>query len=167
MQALKAHGLTVSNILSTSTADLDQLIKKVGFHNRKADFIKRAAQILHDQYADDVPETFEEVIALPGVGPKMGHLFMQIAWNKTNGIGVDVHVHRISARLGWTKKAKDPEDTRKQLEAWMPRDYWRPVNKLFVGFGQTICTPVATKCSDCALSSGLCPSRKQKKQKTL
>jgi endonuclease III len=49
---------------------------------------------------------------LPGVGPKMSHLCMQYAWGKTEGIGVDVHVHRISNRLGWVRSTT-PEATRK------------------------------------------------------
>ena len=61
-------------------------------------------------------------VALPGVGPKMAHLVMDIAWGNVTGIAVDTHVHRISNRLGWVKKTtKDPEDTRKALEDWLPR----------------------------------------------
>ena len=61
-------------------------------------------------------------MSLPGVGPKMAHLCMDIAWDNVTGIGVDTHVHRISNRLCWTKKpTKDPEETRKALEEWLPR----------------------------------------------
>ena len=59
---------------------------------------------------------------LTGVGPKMAYLVMKSAWNVIDGIGVDTHVHRISNRLGWVKKpTKQPEDTRKALEDWLPR----------------------------------------------
>ena len=61
-------------------------------------------------------------VKLPGVGPKMAHLCMDVAWGEVTGIGVDTHVHRISNRLGWTRKrTQDPEQTRKALEEWMPR----------------------------------------------
>ena len=57
-----------------------------------------------------------------GVGPKMAYLVMKSAWNAIEGIGVDTHVHRISNRLGWVKKTtKQPEDTRRALEDWLPR----------------------------------------------
>ena len=60
-------------------------------------------------------------VSLPGVGPKMAHLCMDIAWNNVTGIGVDTHVHRIANRLKWTKKpTRDPEETRKALEDWLP-----------------------------------------------
>lgn len=73
-------------------------------------------------------------------------------------IGVDVHVHRISNRLGWVKKAtKSPEDTRKELESWLPYEYWDEINYLMVGFGQTICTPINPKCDICS-NRDICPS---------
>ena len=52
----------------------------------------------------------------------MAHLVMDLAWGNVTGIAVDTHVHRISNRLGWVKKAtKNPEDTRKALEEWLPQ----------------------------------------------
>lgn len=75
--------------------------------------------------------------------------------------GVDTHVHRISNRLGWVKKTtKNPEGTRKELEAWLPKELWEEVNHLLVGFGQTICKPVNPQCSTCSNLS-LCPFGKK------
>jgi len=72
--------------------------------------------------------------------------------------GVDTHVHRISNRLGWVKKiTKTPEDTRKALESWLPKELWREVNHMLVGFGQTICRPVNPHCVSC-LNKTTCPS---------
>ena len=60
--------------------------------------------------------------SLPGVGPKMAHLVMDVAWNSVTGIAVDTHVHRISHRLGWMRKpTKNPEITRAAIEDWLPR----------------------------------------------
>ena len=82
---------------------------------------------------------------------------------RAHGIGVDVHVHRISNRLGWVKTTT-PEGTRKALEDWLPLDKWIEVNPLLVGFGQTICQPVKPRCAECDLramcrSSTATPSR--------
>ena len=65
----------------------------------------------------------------------MAHLCMDIAWKKQSGIGVDTHVHRISNRLGWTAKngTKNPEETRKAVESWLPEDKWTEINWLLVG----------------------------------
>jgi endonuclease-3 len=94
-------GLTVKSIQSTDEATIDELIKQVGFHRNKASFIKRTAEILAAQYQSDIPNSVEGLISLPGVGPKMAYLAMSCAWHdKTVGIGVDVHVHRICNRLG-------------------------------------------------------------------
>lgn len=72
--------------------------------------------------------------------------------------GVDTHVHRISNRLGWVRKpTKTPEKTQVELESWLPKELWREVNHLLVGFGQTICKPVQPNCGAC-LAKDVCPS---------
>lgn len=70
---------------------------------------------------------------------------------------MDTHVHRISNRLGWLKKTtRTPEATRKELESWLPKELWREVNHMLVGFGQTICKPIGPKCVSC-LNKLTCP----------
>lgn len=90
--------LTVDTIRAATEAQIDKCIEKVGFHHRKSTYIKKTVDILHEKYDDDVPATIKEIMDLPGVGPKMGFLLMQIAWKNVIGIGVDTHVHRISNR---------------------------------------------------------------------
>jgi endonuclease-3 len=134
------------------------MINKVGFHNLKTKYIKQTAEILRDKFDSEIPDTIEGMVSLPGVGPKMAYLTMSAAWGKDEGIGVDVHVHRITNLWGW-HKTQNPEQTRAALESWLPRDKWHDINNLLVGFGQTICLPVGRKCGDCKLSEkGLCPS---------
>ena len=77
----------------------------------KIRYIKETTKILLDKYNGDIPETVEELMTLKGVGPKMAVLTVNVAWKKTIGIGVDVHVHRICNRLGWVN-TKTPEKTR-------------------------------------------------------
>ena len=64
------------------------------------------------------------------------------------GIGVDVHVHRITNRWGYVR-ATTPEATMAALEAVLPRDYWIEINRLLVPFGKYVCTGVRPKCSTC------------------
>ncbi|XP_012943659.1 endonuclease III-like protein 1 [Aplysia californica] len=157
MFKLREHGCTVSNILATSDADLGSLIYPVGFWQKKIGYIKRTSEILSAKYDGDIPNTIKDLCSLPGVGPKMAHLTMKCAWGSITGIGVDTHVHRISNRLNWVRKpTKDPEDTRKALEDWLPRPYWSEINHLLVGFGQQTCLPVGPKCSTC-LNKTICP----------
>jgi endonuclease-3 len=80
MTRLKKHGLTVQNVIDTNESEINELIKMVGFHNRKAGYLKASAQILRDKYQDDIPPNLAGLCALPGMGPKMSHLTMQSAW---------------------------------------------------------------------------------------
>ena len=166
MNKLRVHGLTIDNIRKTSLEDLTELIHPVGFKNTKAKHIKKVVEILHEKYADDVPSDYTDILALPGVGPKMGLLMMSVAWNKTVGISVDTHVHRISNRLKWTgaRNTLSPEATRNALEDWLPREYWGEINGLLVGFGQQICKPIRPLCREC-LNRTICPSSSFKKSK--
>lgn len=161
MQRLREHELSVDGILKMDNETLGKLIYPVGFWRTKVKYIKQATALIQQEFGGDIPNTVEGLIRLPGVGPKMAHLAMDIAWNQVSGIGVDTHVHRISNRLGWTmKKTKTPEETRRALEEWLPRDLWSEINWLLVGFGQQVCLPVGPLCSMC-LNQRTCPSAHQ------
>jgi len=169
MARLRAHGCTPENVLNTDEDALDAMLNPVGFHRRKARYLRATAKILLDEYDGDIPSSVETLCALPGVGPKMAYLVMNVGWQKPTGICVDVHVHRITERLGWTPeraigkngspRKKTPEDTRASLESWLPRDEWIEINPLLVGFGQLTCTPLRPKCAECPLAADAsCPS---------
>lgn len=151
---------TAEGILNTTEDDLDEIIHQVGFHRNKAKYLRAAAKICVEKYGGDIPPDLESLVELPGVGPKMGHLIMNVGWEKPSGICVDVHVHRITERLGWVSEScavtnagsprkRTPEDTRVALENWLPKDEWVEINPLLVGFGQLYCTPLRPKCSEC------------------
>jgi endonuclease III len=161
MQTLLQCGLTPQGLQAMTEADLGSCICKVGFHNTKAKHLKQVADILMKEHNGKVPREYNEVIALPGVGPKMANLFFQAADNRVIGIGVDTHVHRISQRFGWVPSTvKSPEDTRKCLESWLPRECWADVDFDFVTLGQDFCDAKYPGCEMCCLR-GLCPYAKQ------
>ncbi|KAI0728835.1 DNA glycosylase [Fomitopsis betulina] len=167
LRAAVGGSLSVDAILKADESVISQAICKVGFWRRKTQYIKQATQRLHDDFDSDVPKTVDELCSLPGVGPKMAFLCLQDAWKLNAGIGVDVHVHRITNRLGWHKPpTKTPEETRLNLQSWLPLELHPEINALLVGFGQTICLPVGTRCDDCELSHGLCPSARKGKSKS-
>ncbi|XP_046693972.1 endonuclease III-like protein 1 isoform X2 [Silurus meridionalis] len=158
MERLRANDLSVTSILNMDKDKLGQLIYPVGFWKTKVKYLKEATEMIHCEYGGDIPDTLEGLMRLPGVGPKMAHLAMAIAWKRVSGIGVDTHVHRISNRLGWTSSStKNPEETRRALEEWLPRDLWCEINWLLVGFGQQVCLPVSPLCSSC-LNQHICPA---------
>ena len=170
MTSLKENGLTVENLLKTDDDTLGKLIYPVGFWKTKVKYLKKTALILKEQYNCDIPDNVKDLCGLPGVGPKMAHICMNVAWKKPSGIGVDTHVHRIANRLQWTQSkrsgsTKTPEETRKALESWLPISKWGEINWLLVGFGQQICRPINPKCNEC-LNRDLCPvGRKSIKKK--
>lgn len=137
MRDLQQHGLTVENLRNTSPEDLNKLIFKVGFHNNKTKYLKQVVEILHEQYDHDIPPTPEQMMLLPGVGPKMAYIVENVVFGRQSGIGIDTHMHRIFNQLKWVQ-TKNPEKTRLQLEAWLPKEYWASVNLLWVGFGQEV-----------------------------
>ncbi|KAF2710029.1 DNA glycosylase, partial [Pleomassaria siparia CBS 279.74] len=158
MQDNMTGGFNLESVLAMEPTTLNAFIAKVGFHNLKTKYIKNTAEILRDKWNSDIPDTIEGLTSLPGVGPKMAYLCMSAAWGRDEGIGVDVHVHRITNLWAWNK-TKQPEETRKALQSWLPKDRWHDINNLLVGLGQTICLPVGRKCGECKLASrGLCPS---------
>ncbi|KAF2214907.1 hypothetical protein CERZMDRAFT_66159 [Cercospora zeae-maydis SCOH1-5] len=150
-------GFDLEALLNVSPENLNSMINKVGFHNNKTKFIKQVALILKEKFNSDIPDTIEGLVSLPGVGPKMAYLTMSAAWGKDEGIGVDVHVHRITNLWGW-HKTNNPEQTRMELESWLPREKWHEINHLLVGLGQTVCLPVGRRCGECELGvQGVCP----------
>ncbi|TIA89327.1 hypothetical protein E3P99_02114 [Wallemia hederae] len=156
-------GLTLESVLAAEDKQIQDAINKVGFWRRKTEYLKKAAVMLKDKFDGDVPKDIDDLCSLPGVGPKMGFLALQAAWNQNDGIGVDVHVHRITNRLGWHKPpTTQAEQTRLNLQSWLPKELHRDINKMLVGFGQTICLPVGPKCHECKLpAEGLCPSARK------
>ena len=73
---IEEKNLSVKTILNTAEKDLSEWIRKVGFRNKKAKYIKEATQIIHEQYGGIVPSHYNKLIKLPGVGPKMIYLLM-------------------------------------------------------------------------------------------
>lgn len=161
---LNPDGLCIESLLKLSIPEIDAYINKVGFHNRKSQYIKKTCDILLSQHGGDVPKTISELVALPGLGPKMGYLFLQNGWGINDGIGVDVHLHRLAQMWGWvSRQANTPEKARIELEKWLPKEYWGQVNPLLVGFGQVVCVPRAPNCDVCTLGrQGLCKSANKK-----
>lgn len=116
-------------------SELNSYIASVGFHNNKTKFIKSACKELLEENDGKVPNTVEGLCALSGVGPKMAYIVLSVAFGIVDGIGIDTHMHRMFNKLGWVK-SKNPEETRLQLESWLPREDWKDVNLIWVGFGQ-------------------------------
>lgn len=147
--------------------ELEELVKVSGFYKVKAARIKEVSKILCDDYKSEVPTDFEELIHLPGVGAKTANCVLVYAF-KIPAIPVDVHVQRITNRLGWVKTT-NPDKTEQALKEVVPKNLWIDLNRLLVRFGQQICLPIRPKCDTCPIRE-LCPKdftieRAKKKKK--
>lgn len=131
---------TLEDVASATPEELEPLIRPAGFYHVKARRIIEVSQMLLDEYGGVVPEKMKELLLLPGVGRKTANCVLVYAFQKP-AIPVDVHVHRISNRLGLVF-TKNPEETEVELEKIVPKKYWIELNDLMVQFGQTICRPV-------------------------
>ncbi len=144
---------TPEKLANMDIREIEEIIKPVGFYKRKALYIKQTARIILEKYGGKVPETFEELVKLPGVGRKVANVFLANVHGK-DVIGVDVHVHRIANRLKLVR-TRTPKETEEALYRITPKPYRRKLNLYFVAFGQAICS-AKPKCSRCPIVH-LCP----------
>jgi endonuclease-3 len=150
VKKLFAKYKTPKQIANAPLSKLEPLIKQSGFYKTKAKRIKEISRILLEKYKGKVPDDFDELVSLPGVGRKTAGCVMVYAFGKP-AIPVDTHVHRISNRLGWVK-TKTPEQTEQELMKLVPKEYWLDVNEVLVIHGQTVCKPIRPWCEKCKVT---------------
>ncbi|MFX0188631.1 MAG: endonuclease III domain-containing protein [Candidatus Hodarchaeota archaeon] len=160
---------TPNLIANANQEDLEELIKVSGFYKVKAARIKEISSIIQEKFNGKVPEDFNDLMKLPGVGAKTANCVLIYAFN-IETIAVDTHVHRISNRLRWVN-TKKPEETEDALKKIIPKKEWKRINRIFVKFGQEICLPLNPKHNICPIEN-ICPKdfsmeeeRKEKKRK--
>jgi endonuclease III len=136
-------------------AGLEADIRSTGFFRNKAKSIQGAARKIVEDFGGRVPETMAELVTLPGVARKTANIVLSSAFGKAEGIAVDVHVARISGRLGLTRETA-PEKIERDLLALVPKAYWLDFNYMLVNHGRAVCQARKPKCAECRLA-GLCP----------
>jgi endonuclease-3 len=123
------------------------MIKSIGLFNTKAKNLYNLSKILIEKYQSKVPNNFEDLINLPGVGRKTANVVLNAAFNKPT-IAVDTHVFRVSNRTGLTK-GKNPSQVEEQLLKILPIKYLKKAHHLILLHGRYICksrNPLCTKC---------------------
>lgn len=141
---------TPEGMLKLSEEEIIRAIYPVGFYRNKAKTILHVCRELVDRYKSKVPDTAKELLTLKGVGKKTANLVAALGYNREE-ICVDIHVHRISNRLGYIK-TKTPEETEYALRKRLPKKYWSLYNTLMVAFGKNVCRPLSPFCSRCPVS---------------
>ncbi len=148
MRMLKL-GRTPEDFIKVKLEDLEKAIYPVGFYKNKAKQILDIAYELYYNHRSIVPKEIDELIKFKGVGRKTANLVQSKGYG-LDSICVDVHVHRISNRLGLVS-TKEPEETEFALKNNLPKSCWSEINTLFVTLGQNICKPTKPDCSLCNL----------------
>jgi endonuclease III len=128
---------------------IEKLIYPIGFYRNKAIAVKSAAKRILEYHGGKVPDTIEELLAFDGVGRKVANLVLGEAF-ATPAICVDIHVHRISNRMGIIKTT-DTHETELDLEKILPRKHWIRYNTCLVAHGQHTCKPISPFCSRCVI----------------
>ncbi|MEO0263559.1 MAG: endonuclease III [candidate division WOR-3 bacterium] len=137
-----------SDFMNMKIKEIEKMIYPVGFYKVKARNIKKISEIIVKKYDGNVPDNFNELIKLPGVGRKVANIVLSEGFNK-NVIAVDTHVARISRRIGIVKEEKIQE----KLERVIPENLKKKINFLFVALGQKICLPKNPKCNFCPIKN--------------
>ena len=145
----------IDAMISIDREKLEQLLRPAGFYRQKAGQMKRIARILKSDFEGRVPQSMDSLLTLPGVGRKTANFVMGMVFGVPS-ICVDVHVHRISNRLGLVN-TRSPEETEFALQKLFPIEEWTGINHIMVRFGQRICRPAKPLCNDCPLQDQ-CPS---------
>jgi endonuclease-3 len=150
VQRLFAIADTPQGILKIPQKEIEKLIYPVGFYRVKARVLRQVSSDILSRFGGRVPDTMDDLLTLGGVGRKTANLVLSQGWKK-EAICVDVHVHRITNRLGYVK-TRNPDETEFALRRKLPVASWRVINQILVAFGQNHCRPVSPHCSTCPVA---------------
>lgn len=134
--------------------ELEPLIRECGLYRNKARNIVAASQALVEKYDGKVPNTREELMALPGVGQKTAGVVLLAAFGDDQ-IPVDTHVFRVSRRIGLAD-GNTPEKVEQQLRGLLDREIWSLGHHLIIWHGRRCCHARKPECERCPLNDGLC-----------
>lgn len=146
--AIFARFDTPEEFANADIKELEALVHPCGFYKNKAKNLKAAGQKIVADFYGKVPNTMEELMAIPGVGRKSANVIMLEAFNMPQGIAVDTHCKRIANRLGLSNES-EPSKIEQDLLKILPSEYYKDVNHIFIWHGRNTCTSQNPKCSTC------------------
>lgn len=150
---------TPEAMAAAAPADIEEVIRSLGFFRSKAKNLVALAQTLLADFGGEVPCDIDALQKLPGVGRKTANVVMCEAFRAPEGIAVDTHVFRIAHRLGFATRNDDtPAKTEAKLLKIYPQSDWLYINHQWVHFGREFCRARNPRCGECIIGE-LCPSR--------
>lgn len=147
---------TAQSLAGANPEVLEEMIKSTGFFRNKTKSLIALGKALVERHNGEVPDTMELLVKLPGVGRKTANVILGNAFGKNEGIVVDTHVARLSARLGLTKQT-DPVKIEEDLMPLFPRDDWTMLAHVLIFHGRRVCFAKSPQCAICTLND-ICPS---------
>jgi endonuclease-3 len=149
-KALLSRYPNPESLAKAPVSEIARLIRGVGFYRVKAVWLKTIAGILVHDFASKVPDSYEKLLTLPGVGRKTAGCVLVYGFRKP-AIPVDTHVHRIANRIGLVS-TKTPQQTEEALMKLLPKRYWLVLNQSFVEYGKRVCKPIRPLCPRCRIA---------------
>jgi endonuclease-3 len=150
---------TPEKMMRLSVAEIDAIVRPCGLAPRKAQAIRELSRIIVERHGGEVPRTFEELEALPGVGHKTASVVMTQAFG-VPAFPVDTHIHRLAQRWKLTD-GRSVEQTERDLKKLFPREHWNALHLRMIYFGREHCTARGCDGTGCALCRELFPERKR------
>ncbi len=147
---------TAADYAGADPTELEEDIRPTGFFRNKAKSLRGMAGALVEDHGGEVPQTMDELVALPGVGRKTANVVLGNAFGIDEGVVVDTHVRRLSNRLGFTTQS-DPEKIERNLMQTVPKRDWTVFSHLLILHGRSVCKARKPACGDCVVND-LCPS---------
>jgi endonuclease-3 len=147
---------TAAAMADAKPEELEEMIKSTGFFRNKTKSLLAMSRAVAEEHGGRIPDTMDDLVELPGVGRKTANVVLGNAYDKNEGVVVDTHVGRVTARLGLTKET-DPVKVEQDLVKLFPREQWTMLAHLLIEHGRTICEARRPKCEICFLND-ICPS---------
>ena len=141
---------SVSALAEADVDEIEEIVRPCGLGPSKARDISKCMKVLHEKYDDHVPETFNELLALPGVGRKSANLIMGDVFGKP-AIVTDTHCIRLCNLIGLVDNIKEPAKVERELWKIIPPEEGSDLCHRFVHHGRAVCVARRPKCDECCL----------------
>lgn len=136
----------------TTSDEIFEYIKSISYPNNKAKHLLNMSKRLVEEYGGEVPEDYDALLSLPGVGRKTANVIASVVWNKPK-MAVDTHVFRVSNRIGLTNNSKTPLQTEMELIKHFPEEIIPIAHHWLILHGRYVCTARSPKCDECGISA--------------
>ncbi len=145
------QGPNPEKMAALEVSQIQSMIREVGLAPTKAKNIKRLSELLLERHQGNIPNTFEELEALPGVGHKTAGVVLAQAFG-IPAFPIDTHIHRLAARWGLSS-GRNVDQTEKDLKAIFPKEAWNDLHLQIIFFGREYCPARYHDLSECPICS--------------